>query len=793
VCGCASINQADYRGTISTSASGRECLKWEDWQVERFPDSGLEDNNYCRNPKYWYLPRPYCITADGDDECDVPICEDSLPSAYPSSSLHPTISPKPTTSLSPTQGPPCEGSNPKVCGCHSVGQEDYRGSISTTARGERCIRWDETQDRPQDYPGADLRDNYCRNPRWSRAQNRLVSSNIHALRAPNLPPAHEQRRAYCYKEDGLREDCDIPHCFPLASKCSPLLDQESQAACAYHQCAAGSEYELDDYIAPVRAKVKPDCQCEFEAWDCEYGSKECAADGLPIAMAPLESQALMQDYECCVNKLNGINSIATEASCDCIIKPECEAGDPAKCVDFADYCCDPNDQHCKCESKTKACRLALDNDSKEISAMAWSYCGSYDGGAQDACCGENDDGVGLCTCDYWEQLCTDFPNVEFGSTTACSMASTSCCSSDPSNDNCKCDLLTYAVQTLGYEDSKDDADSSCTRTKTPKEPPHQCDGIDLQVCGLESIYNETGGEYWYNNTGWTTEQDHCSWFGITCDEQGYVIEIYLSSNNITGEFPAVSLSSLYNLQRLDLSNNELHGIMAGTSRNSNLMRVNDTSLFFKLRDLTHVDLSKNNLSGEVDVLFAPALEYANFSHNNFSTINSFKKFKRSHQTLAICDVSNNLINTSTSDIMMNVPPNIEEFIVSSNIIHGSLPTTLEVLPNLRRFNMSLNGLSGELPDFSNSYPNLQVLDLSDQDSSAGLVGNILESFANLPFFSTLNLAGNLFTGIIPPVFGNMGQLRALDLSSNKLSQTIPKELGKLGEFAHIICAFCRVL
>ena len=198
-----------------------------------------------------------------------------------------------------------------------------------------------------------------------------------------------------------------------------------------------------------------------------------------------------------------------------------------------------------------------------------------------------------------------------------------------------------------------------------------------------------------------------------------------------------------------------------------------------------MDLSQNNLSGEVDVLFAPALEYVNFSHNNFTSINSFKKFKKSHKTLIVCDVSHNSINASASELMTNVPPNIEQLTLSSNLIQGPLLTSsLEVLANLRRFDMSMNSLSGDLPDFSNSYPNLQVLDLSEQISE-GLVGNIPESLANLPFLSTLNLAGNQLSNIIPQVLGNMGQLRVLNLSNNKLSEAIPKELGKLG----MLCSY----
>ena len=293
------------------------------------------------------------------------------------------------------------------------------------------------------------------------------------------------------------------------------------------------------------------------------------------------------------------------------------------------------------------------------------------------------------------------------------------------------------------------------------------------------------GEHWYNNTGWMTEQDQCDWYGITCDEERYAIEINLSSNNMRGDFPADSLSNFYKLKRLDLGNNTLHGTLAATydiyaDYVEEVLR-NDTSVFFNLRDLVHVDLSQNNLSGEVDVLFAPALEYVNFSHNNFTSINSFKKFKRSYQNLKICDVSHNSINASASELMTNVPLNIEQLTLSSNFIHGPLLTSsLEVLANLRRFDMSMNVLSGDLPDFSNSYPNLQVLDLSEQISE-GLVGNIPDNLVNLAFLSTLNLAGNKLSGSISLVLGNMGQLRVLNLSSNELSQSIPKELGKLGK------------
>ena len=105
------------------------------------------------------------------------------------------------------------------------------------------------------------------------------------------------------------------------------------------------------------------------------------------------------------------------------------------------------------------------------------------------------------------------------------------------------------------------------------------------------------------------------------------------------------------------------------------------------------------------------------------------------------------------------------------------------LASLRKFDMSTNILSGELtPDFSTSYPNLQVLDLSEQyrENNIGFAGAIPEGLVNVPFLSTLRLAGNELAGGIPPVFGSFTQLKVLDLSNNNLSGKIPKELGKLG-------------
>merc|ERR1711902_478286 len=80
-CGCSTVGQADYRGTISETASGRTCQRWDSNEPHshsrkraNYPNAGLEEN-YCRNPDG--EPASWCYTTDPDkrwDYCDVPVC-----------------------------------------------------------------------------------------------------------------------------------------------------------------------------------------------------------------------------------------------------------------------------------------------------------------------------------------------------------------------------------------------------------------------------------------------------------------------------------------------------------------------------------------------------------------------------------------------------------------------------------------------------------------------------------------------------------------------------------------------
>lgn len=105
--------------------------------------------------------------------------------------------------------------------------------------------------------------------------------------------------------------------------------------------------------------------------------------------------------------------------------------------------------------------------------------------------------------------------------------------------------------------------------------------ISQEACEvLVALYQSTDGAQWTNRSGWLENNQPCTWFGITCQEQ-QISKIRLNGKRLTGSLPD-ALGKLAHLQILDLSNNSLLGAIPAT-----LGRL----------PLQELDLSKNQLSG----------------------------------------------------------------------------------------------------------------------------------------------------------------------------------------------------
>eukprot|EP00985_Skeletonema_marinoi_P021635 scaffold13377_cov117-Skeletonema_marinoi.AAC.6 len=468
-------------------------------------------------------------------------------------------------------------------------------------------------------------------------------------------------------------------------------------------------------------------------------------------------------------------------------------GDKGSAAENCCYCKDPtcDDFNRKCEERSvfwdygetgelcdKAASCSCKTDPFNIITRDFELVNAYDLYTKET--------FGLydeCKCNFWLSLCEDRQIGE-----ACDYASEYCCGDEIyvfNDDECYCDFSKYAENEFGHKMSSkaiiDDYEYS-----NPCGQGNWRSSFDEEKESLEAIYNATNGQNWRSNDGWRDETvDHCQWYGISCDDEGHVTGIDLRDNNLAGQFPVYTrvgsmdiatpeswyytkygLANLYELKTLDLAENKLTGTI-------------EYRPLYNLRVLASFDVSRNQLSGEVEALIAPSVNYANFSNNGFTSMRRFEKYKvSSFQSLRFFNMSNNIIQQNATDLLENIPPNIEQFIAPNNNIRGSLPASLNNLPKLRQFNMASNSLSGILPGFTESLAILEELDLSNQ--TKGLKGPIPEDLWRSLSLKRLNLADNRLTGNLPSLVGNLAVLEVLDLSNNLLKGSLPSELGLLG-------------
>ncbi|XP_017979775.1 PREDICTED: receptor like protein 30-like [Theobroma cacao] len=260
--------------------------------------------------------------------------------------------------------------------------------------------------------------------------------------------------------------------------------------------------------------------------------------------------------------------------------------------------------------------------------------------------------------------------------------------------------------------------------------------------------------------------------------------IYLSSNDIHGSIPN-SFFDLVSLETLDLSSNNLSGVIK-------------SNMLAKLKNLTHLDLSKNSLlslsASENDVNYSfPQLVSVSFSSCSITQFPSF--FRTSN--LERLDLSNNKICGGISkweaegwesllelDLSNNALTNLEQFPgmnlialdLRSNLLQGPILSTClknQSPNNLMAFYVSKNKLTGNIPLLICNWSSLFILDLSRNNLS----GTIPECFGNLsPSLMVLNLEMNNFQGKMPDSFGG-SSLRVLLLNDNKLEGLLSRSLA----------------
>ena len=350
-----------------------------------------------------------------------------------------------------------------------------------------------------------------------------------------------------------------------------------------------------------------------------------------------------------------------------------------------------------------------------------------------------------------------------------------------------------------------DAVANCTETRR-------------DFYALTALYHSTNGPDWSDNTNWLSEAPLNTWHGVTTNDQGEVVRLWLHKNNLTGVIPS-EIGQLSALTGLRLENNKLSGTLPaeiGQLGNLLVFSIADDQLagnhltgtippeLGQLPLLERLNLRGNGLSGGIppDLGQLRSLEYLNLELNQLTgTIPSELGRLVSLKTISL--FRNQLTGTIPPELAEldelewlglglnrltgTIPPelghleSIRVLDLSGNRLTGSIPSELSNLGSLERLFLPGNDLTGSIPPELGRLESLTELLLSENQLTGGIPAE-LGQLANLTF---LSLSRNQLTGSLSPEFGQLGALEELYLYSNRLTGTIPDELGQLGNLTRL--------
>lgn len=258
---------------------------------------------------------------------------------------------------------------------------------------------------------------------------------------------------------------------------------------------------------------------------------------------------------------------------------------------------------------------------------------------------------------------------------------------------------------------------------------------------LALLYYSTNGGDWKRKPFLTLDH-HCTWYGITCDDNTkFIRSIWMWDNNMVGTLPS-ELGLMSSLERLSMYWNDLTGTLP--------------SALGDLTALRSLSAYRNDLTGTLpDELY-------------------------NLENLTWLDLENNAFNGTISPLIGQLS-NLSWLYIYGNSFGGAIPTTIGHLTSLRSLVASENQLTGPLPDELYNLKNLTWLDLWKN----ALNGTISPLIGRLSKLTSLDIRGNSIGGTIPTPIGNLTSLRYLEANDNELTGPLPDKIYELENLSYL--------
>lgn len=360
---------------------------------------------------------------------------------------------------------------------------------------------------------------------------------------------------------------------------------------------------------------------------------------------------------------------------------------------------------------------------------------------------------------------------------------------------------------------------------------------------LALFYYQTGGLHWNDNYNFLMNIDHCKWNkryttpagtfirGVQCNEDGFIVDMDLSNNNLDADSIPYEVKGLKHLEKLHLFGNPLRGRfpdilemkslksigfmkteISGTIPNGigymsqlTTLALGGTKMgpqiprsMSSLKNLRILGLDGLGLVGGIkSLLHLTKLEALYLEDNHLSGDLTDQKWTNMKEL----DLSNNIITGAIPDSMMQ-NTNLQVLDLNNNDFWGIFPTEIFTndamqylnihnnrfmgtlsdrigfLKNLKHLDVSKNLLEGTLPDTIGLLSHLVSLNTSGNSFKRQRLGNFYAQLSNL---QELSMKGNMLTGTLPEYLANFHKLKLLDLDGNQLKGTISTYIGILND------------
>ncbi|CAL1376264.1 unnamed protein product [Linum trigynum] len=140
------------------------------------------------------------------------------------------------------------------------------------------------------------------------------------------------------------------------------------------------------------------------------------------------------------------------------------------------------------------------------------------------------------------------------------------------------------------------------------------------------------------------------------------------------------------------------------------------------------------------------------------------------KSLKSLDMSSNNLG---GNIPYQLPQNLERLNLANNQFNGGIPYSISQMASLKYLSLAHNQLQNQLGDMFGSLTSLSTLDISSNQ----LAGNLPESFGSLPSMTNMYLQNNQFTGTID-VLASL-PLQTLNIANNRFTGWVPQQLSSI--------------